>query len=279
MARRKEPKVKKAPAAEAGPRGMWSGTLSFGLVSVPVALFPALRRRPVQLRMLAEDGIPLKREYLCSADNKTLGPDDIVRGYEYADGKYVIVEDRELEALEAEKSNDINLLQFARVQDIDSFYFDRPYYLAPSGGSSKAYRLLARVMEEEGKAGIATFVMREREYLVAIIAAQGLLMAETLRFADEVRQPEDIGVTTRPGENPLLSKALKKLVSSLTKPTVDAREMEDRFARRLMHLVERKKKNRNAVVRFAEEEEQGKIIDLVAVFKERMAKASRRRAA
>jgi len=229
--------------------------------------------------MLAEDGIPLKREYLCSADNKTLGPDDIVRGYEYADGKYVIVEDRELEALEAEKSNDINLLQFARVQDIDSFYFDRPYYLAPSGGSSKAYRLLARVMEEEGKAGIATFVMREREYLVAIIAAQGLLMAETLRFADEVRQPEDIGVTTRPGENPLLSKALKKLVSSLTKPTVDAREMEDRFARRLMHLVERKKKNRNAVVRFAEEEEQGKIIDLVAVFKERMAKASRRRAA
>jgi DNA end-binding protein Ku len=121
MARRKKRKVKEAPAAEAGPQGMWSGTLSFGLVSVPVVLFPALRRRPVQLRMLAEDGIPLKRGYLCSADNKTLGPDDVVRGYEHTDGKYVIVEDRELEALEAEKSNDINLLQFARVQDIDCF--------------------------------------------------------------------------------------------------------------------------------------------------------------
>lgn len=279
MARRRNGKGKQPSAAEAGPRGMWSGTLSFGLVSVPVALFPALRSRPVRLRMLADDGTPLKRQYVCSADNKTLGPEELVRGYEYREGKYIVVEDRELEALEPDKSGDINLLQFTRVQEIDSFYFDRPYFLAPVGGSSKAYRLLARVMEEEGKAGIATFVMREREHLVAIIAEHGLLMAETLRFADELRRPEDVGLTARGQADATLSTSLKKAVSSLTKPGVDKRAMEDRYAQRFTALVDRKKKNRQAVVRFADEEDQGKIIDLVAVFKERMAKESRRRAA
>lgn len=254
--------------------GMWSGTLSFGLVSVPVVLFPALRRRPVQLRMLAADGTPLKRQYVCSADGKPVEGDRLVRGYPVEDGTYVVIEDQELEALEPEKTRDINLLHFVDVQSIDPFFCERPYFLAPSG-SAKAYRLLAKVMEEQGKAGIATFVMWEKEYLVAIIAERGLLMAETLRFADELRTPEQVGLKATPVADAKLVKAFAASISSLSRGRISREELEDRYARRFKSLVDHKRKTRSAVVRTEVEENElpDNVVDLVAIFKERMARA------
>ena len=173
------------------PRPFWSGTISFGLVSVPVNLFPAQRGDGVPLRLLDPEGRPLARRYYCPAEETELGGDEIVRGYEVEEGKYVVIRDEELEALEPEKTRDIDLRRFVDRAEIDPMFFDRAYFLTPGADSTKAYRLLAAALEETDRAGIATFVMRGKEYWVAILAEEGLLAAATLRFPAEIRSPEE----------------------------------------------------------------------------------------
>lgn len=179
---------------EGGSRPFWSGVLSFGLVSIPVDLLPAQRSSGSSLRMLDADGTPLARRFFCPSEEQEIAPEHIVKGYELHDGKVVTVTDEELEALAPKKSREIDLRRFVPLASLDPLYFERGYFLAPSAESGKAYRLLASVMERSGRAGIATFVMREREYLVAIFAEGGLLRAETLRFAGEVRSSADVGL-------------------------------------------------------------------------------------
>src|SRR5688572_16986915 len=127
------------------------------------------------MRMVAPDGTPVERRYVCSKEQVELDWEDIVRGYEVKKGKFVVVTDDELEALEPRKSRDIDLRLFVRKDEIDPIYFERAYFLVPASGSNKAYRLLAKVMEDTDHAGIATFVMRKKEYLVAILAKNGIL--------------------------------------------------------------------------------------------------------
>ena len=171
------------PEVAHGPRAFWSGTLTFGLVSVPVDLFPAVRPRRIALRTLGPEQQPLVRRYVCSVDGQPLSREDIVRGYENADGSFTVVSDDELDALEPRKSRDIDLRRFVAREEIPRPLLERPYVLAPAGESTKAYRLLAETMERSGKAGIATFVMRGKEYLAAIFAEGGTLRAVTMRFA------------------------------------------------------------------------------------------------
>src|SRR6202008_4167603 len=182
------------PEAAPRPRGFWSGTLTFGLVSVPVDLYPAVRSRRTALRMLGPGNQPLVRRYFCSVDGKALEPDDIARGYENDDGSFTIVADEELDAPGPRKSRDIDLRRFVAREEIPRQLLERPYVLAPAGESTKAYHLLAETMERTGKAGIATFVMRGKEYLAAIFAEAGSLRAVTMRFAAELRTPSDVGL-------------------------------------------------------------------------------------
>lgn len=255
--------------------GLWSGTITFGLVSVPVALYPALRGRPVHLRLLTKDGAPLNRRYYCPEHEKELDPKEIIRGYD-KDGTFVTVEDEELDALEPRKSSDIELKQFVRIDEIDPFYFDRPYYLAPTGRSTKAYRLLVHVMERKGRAGISTFVMHGKEYLAAILAENGLLMVETLRYSDEIRSPERIGLDEVAGPDKEKEKLYARVLSGLKKDRLSREDLEDRYAKRFQELLGRKKKSAKAVVKVREKEEPeaeegAKIIDFVSIFKERLA--------
>jgi DNA end-binding protein Ku len=170
-----------------GARAFWSGTISFGLVSIPVNLFPANRSRSTGLRLLDKDGTPLRRRFFCPKDERDVHPEHVLRGYELENGEYVVVTDEELESLEPRKTRDIDLTRFVNKDDVPATLFERGYYLTPAGDSTKAYRLLAEVMEETGRVGIATFVMRGKEYLVAILAEDGIMRAETLRFQNEVR--------------------------------------------------------------------------------------------
>src|SRR5690606_796011 len=140
------------------------------------------------------EGVPLARRYYDEKHEREIQREEIVRGFELDDGEMVLVTDAELEALEPDKTRDIDLRRFVPAESIDARYFDRGYFLAPSGDSTKAYRLLAAVMEKSKRAGIATFVMRGKEYLVAIFAENGILRAETLRFADELRSADDVGL-------------------------------------------------------------------------------------
>src|SRR6476469_5015215 len=165
-------------------RPFWSGTITFGLVSVPVALYPGNRTNRAPLRMLGPEGEPLSRRYFSQKTGKDLGDEDMARGFEYDKDHYVIVTDEELERLAPEQSRDIDLRRFVPLVDIPRLDFDRSYFLAPSEGSEKAYRLLTEAMDKEELAGVATFVMRGKEYLVAIFPENEILRAETMRFAD-----------------------------------------------------------------------------------------------
>src|ERR1041385_2899096 len=200
------------------PRPFWSGTISFGLVSIPVNLFPASRSSHVGLRMLASDGTPLRRRYFSGTADRGLGPEQMVRGFEIEEGKYVVVTDEELERLEPEKSRDIDLRRFVPQDAIPPMYFDRSYFLLPAETAGKAYQLLATVMEKSKRVGIATFVMRGKEYLIAILSANGILCAETLRFSDELRSASDIGLPEPRRADPKLVRRFQKLITEKAKP-------------------------------------------------------------
>ena len=258
-----------------GPRGFWSGTISFGLVSLPVSLFVASRSTRTSLRMVDEDGTPLSRRYFCSREEQILEADEIVRGYEVEKDRYVVVEDDELESLAPEKSREISLDRFVAVSGIDPVYFERAYFLVPNEGGARPYRLLARAMHDAARAGIATFVMRGKEYLVAIVSDTGILRAEILRFHDELRSPQDVGLPDleKPARGAVgeIGKAMRKLHAA----ELDESQLSDRYARRLDDLVQRKLESGEGVIEAPEETEPSEtdgadIIDLLHVLKERM---------
>lgn len=257
-------------------RAFWSGTISFGLVSVPVDLFPASRSAGVPLRMLGPDGTPLARRYVCPAEEREVSWDEIVRGRE-VDGRWIVVTDEELEGLAPRKSRDIDLRLFVDRDAIDPMYFDRAYYLAPASDSTKAYRLLARTMEETGRVGVATFVMRSKEYLVALVAENGLLRAETMRFADEVRTPDDVGMSGADKPEARRVKALEAAIRALEEDALDESELVDRNAARLLEVIEGKRAKGSDVVHAevpADAEEEARVIDLMEVLKRRLAAGS-----
>ncbi|HYV00326.1 MAG TPA: Ku protein [Pyrinomonadaceae bacterium] len=257
---------------QAGPRPFWSGTLTFGLVSVPVNLFPANKSSRAPLRMLSSEGEPLARRYYSEKTERDLDADQMVRGYEIKKGKYIVITDDELERLAPEKTRDIDLKRFVPADSIPPVYFERGYFLTPDKGSEKAYKLLAETMEKGNKAGVATFVMRGKEYLVSIFAEHGILRAETMRFPDELRSPADVGLPKKNKVSPAMVRKFEKLISSKSKKQMSARKLEDEQTERLLKLVKKKSAHRKNVVEVeTEKRAEGNVIDLMAVLKRSLA--------
>jgi len=253
----------------AGGRPFWSGTLTFGLVSVPVSLFPAARTVRTSLRMLGPDGQPLARKYYAEKTGKDLDADEVVRGYEVDKEKFVIVTDEELERLAPEKTRDIDLKQFVPAESIPPIYFERGYFLTPAAGSQKAYKLLAETMDKSGLAGIATFVMRGKEYLVAIFADKGILRAETMRFADELRSPADVGLPKKKEVPKASVTKFEKLIANKSKKQFTPAKLADKQTDSLLKLVKKKQSKRENVVKVEEEmETDHKVVDLVKILKQ-----------
>lgn len=265
------PEATREPAAPA--RSFWSGTITFGLVSIPVDLYSAVQPRRTAMKMVDAKGKALGRRYHCPNDDKELSNDDIVRGFETDKGRMIVITDEELEAVAPEKTRDIDLRRFVPADQIPPMYYQRPYFLAPSGKSNKAYNLLAETMERTGRVGIGTFVMRDHEYLVAIVSEGGVLRAETLRFADELHTPEDVGLPKRRKGPRSRVTAFSKAIAALTRDDLDPSELTDRYAAEIQALVEAKQKKGKDVVRLAGAEEEdaeaagGNVIDLMAVLR------------
>jgi DNA end-binding protein Ku len=229
-------------------RPFWSGTISFGLVSIPVNLFPANRSSHVGLRVLAPNGSPLRRRYYSSRTDRELAPQQMVRAYEIEKEKYVVVTDEELDKLAPEKSHDIDLRRFVNKEAIPPLYFERGYFLAPAEGSSKAYQLLAAVMEKTGRAGVATFVMRGKEYLAAIVAENGILRAETMRFKDEIRSPDDIGLPEKSKVSAPLVRRFEQIITKRSARELAREELHDETAAALLELVKKKQARKENVI-------------------------------
>lgn len=269
-----------AEGAGAPVRSMWSGTITFGLVSIPVDLMSAVRPRQTAMKLVDKSGHALGREYHCSKEDKELGRDELVRGYQTDEGKTVVITDEEFESVAPEMSGDIELRGFVPLEQIPPMYFQKPYFLAPSGKSAKAYNLLAATMEKTGRVGVGSFVMRDHEYLVAIVADNGVLRADTLRYADEIRTPESIGLPKSKKVPAAKLTRFTKAIDDLKQARLDLSELEDQDAHALRALAESKQKNDENVIhqRGLEEadaeatEGSAQIIDLMAVLRKSLSK-------
>jgi DNA end-binding protein Ku len=280
-ARKSEDRDERASDRPIGPRSFWSGTLSFGLVSIPVDLYRGTRSAGISLRMLAQDGTPLARRYACASEGAELAPEDLVRGFEIRPGEHVPITDEEIESLEPKKSRDIDLQRFVPLGSIDPIYFDRPFFLAPAGDSTKAYRLLAETMERLKRVGIATFVMNAKEHLVAIAAQDGLLRAHLLRFNDEVRSLEDVGLPKPTKPKPALVQAYRTAIGKLAADELDTSLLHDEGIDKVRALIERKEKQHRDVVEHegvSGEAPEARIIDLMEALKESLTKDTKKAA-
>lgn len=287
------PKRKRKETVEAEPeqeqesssarvRSLWSGTITFGLVSIPVDLLSAVRPRQTAMKLVDKSGHALGRQYHCSKEGKKVDYDDLVRGYETDDGKMVVITDEEFESVAPEMSADIELRSFVPLEQIPPLYFQKPYFLAPAGKSAKAYNLLAATMEKTGRVAIGSFVMRGHEYLVAIVSDNGVLRADTLRYSDEIRTPETIGLPKRSKVAATKVTQFTKAIDELTRDALDMSELQDRDAEELQELAASKKEHRDDVIHptGAEEEDPeavaggAKIIDLMEVLRKSLSKST-----
>lgn len=219
--------------------------------------------------MLGPDGQPLARKYFAEKTGKDLDVDEVIRGYQIDKDKYVVVTDEELERLQPEKTRDIDLKQFVPTDSIPPLYFERGYFLTPAAGSQKAYKLLAETMAKSELAGLATFVMRGKEYLVAIFSDNGVLRAETMRFPDEIRSPSEVGLPKKKEVPKAAVSKFEKLIKNKSKKQFSpAKELADKQTDDLLKLVKKKEKKRSNVVEVETEgDSDRKVIDLVQVLK------------
>jgi DNA end-binding protein Ku len=250
------------------PRSLSTGTISFGLVSIPVRLYTAASSESPSFNLLhAKCGSRIRQQRVCPVCNEVVERDQLVRGFEFAKDQYVRLTDEELKALEGEASRAIEISEFVPLSTVDPVYFEKTYYLGPDKGGEKPYRLLAEAMGQAGKVALAKFVMRGRENLVLLRSAQNGLMLHAMYFADEVR---DFGEIDK-GESAKISGAetnlAVRLIDELSTDQFKPEQYEDEYRHRVLDLVQQKAEGKEITV--AEPAQpRAQVIDLMAALKE-----------
>jgi DNA end-binding protein Ku len=255
-------------------RAIWSGTISFGLLNVPVKLYSAVSRKAIRFNELrGSDGARVRHKRVAEGDGKEVDYDEIVKGYEISPDRYVVLTRDELSELDPKKTRAIEIQDFVDIGDIDPIYFESPYYLAPAEGAEKAYGLLVKAMESAGKAAIARFVLRNKEHLAAIRPMDGVLTLTTMRFADEVVSPdelEDVLPDSAPRVDKREREMAEKLIDSLAND-FKPEKYKDEYREELLSLIEQKAEGREIVASESEEPEPTKAPDLMAALEESLA--------
>ncbi len=261
-------------------RAIWSGSISFGLLNVPVKLYSAVARRGISLREIREsDGARIRHRRVAEGTDEEVPYEKIQKAFEITSGNYVPISKDEMAALAPEKTRAIEVKDFVDLDQIDPIYFDSPYYLGPAEGAEKAYSLLAEAMEESGKVAIARFVFRNKEHLAALRPGDGVLTLTTMRFADEVVPPDELD-DVLPAEQPKVAKKevemAEQLIDSLTSE-FDPSAYRDEYREELMSLIERKAEGKEIVAPEAPEREATKAPDLMAALEQSIAEVQGKR--
>lgn len=266
--------------ASGGPRSMWSGSITFGLVSIPVRLFTATREHRVRFHLLKKnDHSRIQRKYISSSDEKeeSVNNDELVRGYELSPNQFVIVSNEELEALQPKESRTIDISKFVDLDSIDPLFFDKPYYLAPGERAAKPYHLLLEAMKKSGKVGIAQFVMRKKEYLAALHAHEGVICLYTMRFADEVVPADTLpGIEGEVNVSDKEMKMATELIESLA-DKFDPEEFHDQYRQQVEAMIKRKAEGEDIVSQPEPEERPHKVINLMAALQASLNEAKKSR--
>jgi DNA end-binding protein Ku len=261
------------------PRAIWSGAISFGLVNVPVKLYSAVAPKTVRFHQLhAEAGVRIQQKRVCPADGEEVAWEDIVKGYEIAPDRYVVIEPEELEALNPKKTRTIDIEDFVDLKDIDPIFFDHPYYLAPGPGGAKPYRLLLEAMRESGKVAIARVVIRTKEQLTAIRPMGDVLVMATMIFHDEVIPSDRLDELPEADEVETSARELemaRQLVESLA-GEFEPEKYHDTYREEVLALIERKAEGKEIAVQPPPEEEPGEVPDLMAALQASLAEVQRR---
>ena len=255
-------------------RAIWSGTISFGLLNVPVKLYSAVSRKTIRFNELREsDNARVRHRRVAEGTDEEVAYDEIVKGYEISPDHYVTFSRDELAELDPAKTRTIDIQDFVDIGDIDPIFFESPYYLGPADGAEKAYSLLAKSMESSGRAAIARFVLRNREHLAAIRAHKNVLTMTTMRFADEVVAPEELE-DVLPQETPKVQKKEQEMAEALIdslSSDFDPSQYRDEYREDLLAMIERKAEGKDVVKTASEEPEPTKAPDLMAALEESIA--------
>jgi DNA end-binding protein Ku len=257
-------------------RSIWSGTISFGLVSVAVRMFPATESKELRFHFLdKKDMTPIAYEKVRRDDRKPVDTDDIVRGFEIEKGRYVEIGDEDLDRLDIELTHSIDICDFVSLEEIDPIYYRKAYYLLPSQGAEKPYRLLVRALAETGKVGIAKVVIRNKQHLACLRTYDDFLLLETMYYPDEVRNPAsldgDIGAARLQKPEVEMAKALVENLGEPFKPE----KYTDAYRKELLDLIRAKAKGRKLPEPEAEEEEEA--VDLMTALRESVERTKKQR--
>jgi DNA end-binding protein Ku len=255
-------------------RAIWSGSISFGLLNVPVKMYSAVARRNIALREIREsDSARIKHRRVAEGTDEEVPYDEIIKAYEITPGQYVPLSKEEMASMAPEKTRAIDVQDFVDLEEIDPIYFDSPYYLGPADGAEKAYSLLAAAMKASGKVAIARFVFRNKEHLAAIRTTGGVLTLTTMRFADEVVPAGELEEVL-PDKAPKVAKKEQEMAEQLIESLsadFDPSAYRDEYREQLLGLIERKAEGKEIVASEAEAPKATKAPDLMAALEESIA--------
>lgn len=256
-------------------RAIWTGALSFGLVNIPVRLYSAVAGTALDFDMLhKKDLSPIRYARVCRSDGKEVPYEDIVKGYEYRKGDYVILADEDFKKANVKKTKTVDIQDFVKENEIDTIFYEKPYYLEPEKGAEKPYALLREALKKSKKVGLAKFVLRNREHLAVVKPQEELLILNQLRFKEEVRQPDDLNLPKAKQAGKREVEIALALIDQLTahfKPE----DYRDTYQAELKKVIEAKAKGKKIVAK-GKEPEPTEVTDLMAMLRKSLEKEKAR---
>lgn len=254
-------------------RALWKGSISFGLVNIPIELHTAVRDTRPHFRMLhAKDRSPVRFERVCIKDGHPVAWEDLVKGYEYARGHFVVLTKEDFRAAAVEKTRTIDILDFVPADDIDDRYFETPYYLTPGTGGERAYALLREAIRDSGRVGVARFILRETQHLAAVEVIEDALVLSVMRFADELVDEDQLTFPPARDVRKAELDMAKALVNSLAaewKPE----QYTDEYRNNLMRIIDARVKGEPAHLEAADEPRAAEVVNLMERLKQSLEKA------
>jgi DNA end-binding protein Ku len=244
---------------------MWKGSIAFGLVNIPVELFSAVRDHRPRFRLLhAKDESPVHYERVCATEGKPVGGEDLVKGYEYEKGQFVVLSKDDFKTAALEKTKTVDILDFVRPEEIDERYFETPYYLQPGKGADRAYALLREAIRESGRVGVAKIILRDAQHLAAVEAIGEAIVLTMMRFSDELRDMDDFRFPKASGIRPAEMKMALQLIGNL-EAKWDPEKYTDEYKTNLMRIIEAKLKGKKPRLLARDTGPKGaEVIDLMA---------------
>jgi DNA end-binding protein Ku len=244
-------------------RALWKGSISFGLVNIPIELHTAVRNHRPKFRMLhAKDKSPVKFERVCQRDGKPVAWEDLVKGYEYQKGHFVVITKEDFASAALHKTRTVDIIDFVKAEEIDDRFFETPYYLVPAKGGEHAYALLREAIRESGRVGIAKFILRDAQHLAAVEVIGNALVLTVMRFADELVDPKQFDFPADKGARKAELDMAKALVNSLAAEWSPSK-YTDEYRENLLRIIKAKVKGKPVALEPSEEPRQAEVVDLM----------------